>query len=214
MTEWLSQLESKYSLLNKNYKILAVVALFLVVFVFWYMIVSREFSTMNINRKSIRLITNENTLLKKQVQILTSKVVDNKTQEYQKEETQLQKKYLELTKQADVLQSHMILSTEVLAHLNNLLQAKNDVKLLSMHYLPEAGIKGVGGQPIFRLPIELVLQGNFFSIMDYLKNIEHQHTVIFWNEIDYKVIQYPDANVKLKINIMTSELRNKNAKID
>lgn len=39
----------------------------------------------------------------------------------------------------------------------------------------------------------LTLKGDFFSIVNFLKNIEQLEWQIFWTKLDYEVQQYPDA---------------------
>ena len=53
MRRLLSQIETNYNLLNKNYKILAIAGLFFVVFIIWYLLISQSLDQADITKKNI-----------------------------------------------------------------------------------------------------------------------------------------------------------------
>lgn len=205
MTGLLSKIETNYNLLNKNYKIFVIASLFGMVFVIWYMMMSTLLNKMAINKGNLVKIKQGNVILKKQVEILTSKAVVDKTLEYKQKELNLQKKYNALKKEASGFQFQTMLPDEVLPRLNKILRTTSGVRLLLLHYLPEEKVKNAMQNSVKRLPVEIKVEGDFFSLLNYLKKIEHDHSFIFWEEIDYKVIDYPNAVVKLKLYVITTD---------
>jgi MSHA biogenesis protein MshJ len=210
MKGWLSKIETSYNLLNKNYKMLVIAATFLLLLIMWYSFLSNLFAKMDKNKKNMTQIKSEVVVLKKQVTVLKTKKISDKAQQYQKKEAQLKESLIEVNKKIASFQYQLISPKAVFSNLKNMLQADKGLKLTSMRYLPEEVVKDTSDQPVSRTPIELTIQGTFPEIMAYLKRVERESTFIFWDEMNYKVLQYPIAVVKLKIHVVTSEAGQKN----
>ncbi|WP_415902345.1 hypothetical protein ACMXYR_16150 [Neptuniibacter sp. QD29_5] len=58
---------------------------------------------------------------------------------------------------------------------------------------------------IFIHPFELELEGTYQGLYDYLQKIEQLDGVFFWDALEYKVDEYPAANVKIKVHTLSSE---------
>lgn len=211
MKAWLSTIETSYNLLNKNHKILVLSAAFLLLFIIWYSFISDLLASMDKNKKNIVQARTEISVLKKQVAILKTKKINNKSEEYQKEEIQLKKNLAEVDKKIESFRYQLVSPKQVFFNLKNMLDSDEVVRLISVQYLPEELVKDAGNQPLYRSPIELTLQGTFPEILAYLKRVEQTNAFIFWDEIDYKVTQYPMAILKLKIHVVTSDAEQKNA---
>lgn len=211
MKPWLSKIETSYNLLSKNNKIFVISATFLLLFIFWYSAVGDLMAGMSKNKKNIAQVKTEVAVLKKQVMILKTKKTDNKNEGYQTEEVKLKKKLSEVNSKIDSFRFQLVSPKQVFFNLKNILDADKAVRLISIQYLPEELVKDSSSQPVFRSPIELTLQGTFPEILSYLKKAEQANTFIFWDELDYKVTQYPMAILKLKIHVLTSEVGQQNA---
>lgn len=211
MKAWLSKLETSYNLLSKNHKILVIAMAFLFVFIFWYSATGNLLASMGKNKKDILQASSEIAILKKQVMILKTKKIDNKNSGYQAEEIQLKKKLSDVTAKIESFRFQLVSPKKVFFNLKNMLDANQTVRLMSVKYLPEELVKDANSQPVFRSPIEITLQGTFPEIVAYLKKAEQANTFIFWDEADYKVMQYPMAILKLKIHVLTSDEGQKNA---
>lgn len=53
--------------------------------------------------------------------------------------------------------------------------------------------------------IIIKLQGSYFSVMNYLQAIEKLEWRVFWDRLEYNVIQYPIAEVTLQIHTFNSQ---------
>ncbi|GEM_PF-4785953 len=211
MKAWLSKIETSYNLLSKNNKMLVIAVAFLFLFIIWYSATANLLASMGKNKKNIAQAKTEVAVLQKQVTILKTKKTDTKNEGYQTEEVQLKKKLSEVNSKIDSFRYQLVSPKQVFFNLKNMLDADKAVRLISIRYLPDELVKDGGGQPVFRSPIELTLQGTFLEILTYLKKAEQANTFIFWDEMDYKVTQYPIAILKLKIHVLTSEAGQQNA---
>lgn len=57
--------------------------------------------------------------------------------------------------------------------------------------------------PIYEQGIRLTFSGEYFSTLSYLKDMENLQWRLFWDEIDYKVTEYPKANITLRVHTIT-----------
>jgi MSHA biogenesis protein MshJ len=57
---------------------------------------------------------------------------------------------------------------------------------------------------IYVHPFEVVLEGSYQGLYDYLKRIEQLEGVFFWDTLDYTVGEYPTAEIKIKVHTLSS----------
>ena len=57
---------------------------------------------------------------------------------------------------------------------------------------------------IYVHPFELVLEGSYQGLYDYLNRIEQLEGVFFWDTLDYTVGEYPTAEIKIKVHTLSS----------
>lgn len=52
---------------------------------------------------------------------------------------------------------------------------------------------------LYRQGVKLVIQGNYFQVLDYLKQLEQTPWRFYWDELHYRVLEYPIAQVELQV---------------
>ncbi|WNC72894.1 hypothetical protein RGQ13_02650 [Thalassotalea psychrophila] len=62
--------------------------------------------------------------------------------------------------------------------------------------LPESSSKTID---LYRHTIRISLQGNYFQLRDYLKNVEQLSWSFYWHEFDYIVDEYPSATLNIEM---------------
>jgi MSHA biogenesis protein MshJ len=79
-------------------------------------------------------------------------------------------------------------------------------KLPSENWIPE-GLSKVSlpekSKNIYKYSMEIEFYSDYFGTVDYLSRLEKLPWHIFWDSLEYKVIQYPKADVKLKIYVLS-----------
>lgn len=79
----------------------------------------------------------------------------------------------------------------------NLLQLKNTPPKEVL--LPKSNLK------VFEHGVMIKFSGDYFSTMNYLQAIEKLPWKIFWDKLEYKVTQYPTAEITLYIHTVSIE---------
>lgn len=60
-------------------------------------------------------------------------------------------------------------------------------------------------QHIYRHHVLIELEGSFFDILDYLKQMERLPWHIVWDDFEYKVLDYPTASVTVKLHTLSTQ---------
>lgn len=58
---------------------------------------------------------------------------------------------------------------------------------------------------VFRHPVELTFRGGFTAVTDYLQRLESLSWRLYWDELRYEVVDYPMAEVSLKVYTLSTE---------
>ncbi len=61
------------------------------------------------------------------------------------------------------------------------------------------------GEYLYQYGVELELEGPFFQVLAYLKDLEKLPWRLVWNQLEYEVQQYPVAVVRLRINTLSTD---------
>jgi MSHA biogenesis protein MshJ len=91
-------------------------------------------------------------------------------------------------------------------------QQRNNVILISLEELPIEPwppkdmvdksnlLKTVSG---YQHILQMEFQNDYFSTIDYLKHLEEISQHMYWDSMDYKVLQYPKADVVIKFHVLS-----------
>ncbi len=108
---------------------------------------------------------------------------------------------------------------EMLTMLEQVLTRQEGLKLLSVSkaeptWLPPEPAATASDAPttaedapggIYRHDLKLVVEGGFFEVLSYLQALEQLHQGFFWDAIDYRVVNYPTAEVSIEIHTLSTE---------
>ncbi|WOH35903.1 hypothetical protein RI844_10965 [Thalassotalea fonticola] len=110
------------------------------------------------------------------------------------------------------LTDELISPSKMRQALQDMLQLSPGVKLISFNALaPEQLIKDELSTEktlkessskkidLYRHTIRVSLQGNYFQLRDYLKNVEQLSWSFYWHEFDYIVDDYPSATLNIEM---------------
>ncbi len=173
-----------------------------------------------------------------QVLLISSKIKLNKQLESLEKQISEQKKLLR------TLTDNLIPPQQMATVIEKVLQQRGRLKLISLtnlepQALPEEtedkninqsmdtlntdGEKGkIAGKMeeyvqqtlVYRHPLQLKLKGSYFQIMDYLKALEQSGYKFYWEQLDYKVEKYPQAEVMIMLSTLGTEAHWMGASID
>lgn len=58
---------------------------------------------------------------------------------------------------------------------------------------------------IYEHKIQIKIKGNYFDILQYIKNLEKLSWRLFWDNLDYEVINYPTGIVTINIHTLSQQ---------
>ncbi len=58
---------------------------------------------------------------------------------------------------------------------------------------------------VYKHGVKLVLQGSFFSVLDFLRKLEQLDWKFFWDAVEFHVVDYPDATVEITVFTISLE---------
>ncbi len=61
------------------------------------------------------------------------------------------------------------------------------------------------GSGIYKHGVVLHLRGDYFRVLALIKSLENLSWKFYWESLDYKVIDYPDAEIELRVFTLSSE---------
>lgn len=159
------------------------------VFIIWYFGLWQDLSTsITTGSSEIKILENSIPELKFQLQTIENTI---KLKQIQKNKDQSNASKLTSPQQKGEVLYKLISTTDNLT----LLQLKNTPP--KMITLPQSNLK------ISEHGIILKLQGDYFSTMHYLQAIEKSKWKIFWDKLEYKVTQYPNAEITLYLHTIS-----------
>jgi len=61
------------------------------------------------------------------------------------------------------------------------------------------------GSGVFKHGVVLQLRGDYFRVVALMKSLENLSWKFYWESLDYKVVQYPNAEIELRVFTLSSE---------
>jgi MSHA biogenesis protein MshJ len=58
--------------------------------------------------------------------------------------------------------------------------------------------------PVYSHGFEVVLRGGYSDIYDYLRRLEGLSSSFFWDSLEYKVVNYPDSEMTLRVHTLSA----------
>lgn len=161
---------------------------------------------------SISTLTNENRVLQLEVVKAQTtlandpnKALDQQIEQYQKKLSQLDNDLMSLT-------NELIEPTEMRAALQDMLKLTPKVKLVSFESLAPAPLikeelnsagevtQATSSQiNLYQHDFNVTLEGSYFELRNYLKNVEKMPWSFYWHEFQYSIEKYPNATLNIKM---------------
>lgn len=78
------------------------------------------------------------------------------------------------------------------------------IDVMAESKIPEELLQSENAPHLYKRGVSLNLKGEYFEIMNYLKDIEDLPKRLIWGEFSYTVTEYPQAEVKLTVYTLTT----------
>jgi MSHA biogenesis protein MshJ len=110
-------------------------------------------------------------------------------------------------------QSRLIAADRMAGLIEDLVARHRNLELVDLKSLPptRVGAESTGAKPvdpaagrpgepaIFRHGVEVTVQGGYFELLDYVRQLERLPTQLLWGKVDLSVGEYPKVTMKLTL---------------
>lgn len=117
--------------------------------------------------------------------------------------------------QLDSVLNKLVPPTKITELLRNLLLQTHGLRLVALNNEPVERISFAKENPkanpensvktlLFKHSTTLKLSGNYQQLYQYLSALESSEWGLYWNELNYKVIDYPQAEITIKVHTIST----------
>ncbi|MFH1334779.1 MAG: hypothetical protein ABIH77_05765 [Pseudomonadota bacterium] len=205
MKALLFKLKSTISYLTLRERIFLFAVLVMIVFFLWFLIIWRPFQKQRVSNNAHLLpLKQEVSLLQKELKQSQEHLsqVSSTTSVPQKE--LLQEKQKQLRQLLSKMSENLVPTNKMIEVLKDLLDGDRRLTFLSLHKLPEQTLAGFGEDfKAYKHGIEIKFRGDYFSTLNYLKEIEQSKWHFFMDQLTYQVTTYPYAEITMRVHTLT-----------
>lgn len=202
---WIEKIESVYDAFDSRKKITTIVGSCFFLFLVWYLFFNLFLSGFFIKKTVLDAQQKQVDSLKQEMQMYKEKEALEKNPVLLNEEKNKTAELQKLINQINFSKNKLISSNKLSNGLRELLHENEGLSLISLVSLPEEPIEPTSSTSLYRVSFEMIVKGNYFQILKYLQQMEKYRAYVYWEEIKYKTIRYPNAEIYLKFYILTSK---------
>lgn len=143
--------------------------------------------------------------LDRQIVQLQDKLTQDPDLELNKRVKRLSLENKRLDKRLSALTSDLVPANKMAELLESILSESSTLSLVSLDSLPakllHAGDNGHSQQPLglYQHGVKLTLEGQYFTIQQFLDALEQSKWQFYWKRFDYQVSEYPLATLELEL---------------
>lgn len=212
----LSQLQQKIDSRILRERVLLFLTALAVVFLLWSLMfqnaidarqseLSNQLDTVRIQRQA----------LDAQIATISLAVANNPNTEKQHTIATLKAERAQLDADLANLSQGLVSAAELPQILQDVLLQTGELKLVQMQTLPVqelqlAGVETndgaeVNGAGVFKHEVVLKVSGNYFQVLTFLTSLESTRWRFYWEQLDYAVTEYPNADIELRVYTLSAE---------
>ena len=150
-----------------------------------------------------------------QIEQIELKLNQELNRELKEEINQLKQRHQLILKNLSNQQLALVAKTEMADILKTLLQDNSELTLMALRSLEPQPILFTASSSdtemkeksplLFKHTILLDVEGNYFAVVDFLQQIEQANAKILWQSVDYTVLEYPTALVKIEVFTLSTD---------
>ncbi|ANO33824.1 type 4a pilus biogenesis protein PilO [Vibrio breoganii] len=134
------------------------------------------------------------------IDVLIAKLKRDPDAEIDQKLTELTVQNQQLSEELSEVVDSLIAPSQMAQLLETVLGSSGKLKLESLQSLPAESItKTSDSSGYFLHPVRITISGRYFDIKDYLATLEDMPVKYFWRSFDYKVQEYPKAELVLEV---------------
>ncbi|WP_435275784.1 hypothetical protein ACMAZF_01770 [Psychrobium sp. nBUS_13] len=204
-------LQEKHSALSLREKLLVLITVvFLVFFIGVNFVVEplyKEYTSLKKQQETTKQSINA---IELQVTNIETKLNADPLEKLQDELRLLNVAHDEQVKRLDKFQLSLVASDEMSSLVKALVNENKHLSVLSLKSMPPEAIlfkdNDSTKQPLlYRHSMSIKLQGRYFALLDFMKNIEAKNKSVLWSDINYRVEDYPEAIISFEIFTISTD---------
>jgi MSHA biogenesis protein MshJ len=140
---------------------------------------------------------------------LTSEGGDPIMKAYAQQEA-LKQSLAEADAQLQTVAAGLIAPPKMVSALRDMLERQQGLRLVELKNLPPRALVPAADpqQPQhgpFLHPVEIVVEGDYLTLLRYLQSIEELSWRLYWQALELQTIEYPQNRVRLRINTLSMD---------
>ncbi len=172
-------------------------------------------------RTQLDLLATQRTAMQTQIAAATQSLLNDPDKQKKAQINQLQADISGLENQLQSVSQNLIKADQLPQALQDVLEKTSQLTLLEVKTLPAKELQFVslttanGAQPapvseetsagVFQHVVELRVSGSYSQVVQLLIALEHLPWRFYWQDLNYSVDQYPNAEVILRVYTLSSE---------
>lgn len=210
------QLQEKIDSRNLRERGLLFLCVLAIVFLFWDLLIQ---SSITREQKSLTAklseVTAQRKALSDQITTLALSLASDPNLEQKNRIQQLNNEVAEIDARLTGLTSGLIAADDLPHVLQEILATTSSLRLEQVQTLPVEELPLVGqpntatvDQPsagIFKHTVVLRLSGSYFELLEFLQQLENSQWRFYWEQLDYRVTDYPAADILLRVYTLGAE---------
>lgn len=206
-----TKMRAYYQKMSKRDQCVVFTLLAFFIFLLWYALVWHPtkiyFQSTQNALSAVRL---EVQTLQDETTVLQARLKKDPNEEISQKQAKLYQDKQALQQKLNVYNTQLLSPQGLMQALQAVLNAQKNIHLSSIALLPNQGnlhpSATQSGKPLFAHGVKLQFTADYFSTLQYLRQLEQLRWRLFWDRLDYRVTDYPLAEVTLEIHTLSTEL--------
>jgi MSHA biogenesis protein MshJ len=187
-----------------------------IIFMLWNFAQSTIDKKIDDTRAQIDTLVTQRAAIQTQITTTTQSLLNSPNKIKNEQIVQLEEDIKKLEAQLQTVSQNLIKADQLPLALQEVLQKADQLTLMEVKTLPAQELEfsatdgsvsadGENNAGVFQHLVELRIKGDFNQIVQLLISLEHLPWRFYWQSLDYKVDQYPQAEIKLRVYTLSSE---------
>ena len=216
MMESLNKIREKIDSRIMRERVLIFLTLLAAIFMLWNFVQSTIDKKAEATQAQIDNLVTQRTAIQTQIAATTQSLLNSPNKIKNEQIEHLEENIKNLEAQLQGVSQNLIKAEQLPVALQEVLQKADQLTLLEVNTLPAEELQFVAtdGSPVadgennagvFQHVVELRVKGSFSQVVQLLVSLENLSWRFYWQSLDYKVEQYPNAEIKLRVYTLSSE---------
>lgn len=218
----LSQLQQKIDSRILRERVLLFLTALAVVFLLWSLMFQNAIDARQSELSNqLNNVRTQRQALDAQIATISLAVANNPNTEKQHTIATLKAERAQLDADLANLSQGLVSAAELPQILQDVLLQTGELKLVQMQTLPVqelqlarvetmVGNEGIDGSAskgagVFKHEVVLKVSGNYFQVLTFLTSLESTRWRFYWEQLDYAVTEYPNADIELRVYTLSAE---------